>query len=674
MRGVVWKPQVGALLNPAHPPARGLQLGLLMNENSGDRVWDASGNGNHATITGASWGSGPAGSALLFDGSDYVAAPAVDCRTWPGLTVLARVYWDGSSADYQGFVSNLVWGQASWRVELNPWTQALRCYVFAESNSQKGGATDAVMPSAQWAWVGMVWDKANIYGVVNGVRSTAIAASGDWDSTVCGTPVYVGSNSATPDRPLHGAVSDVLLFSKALADDETREVITNPYAMFEPQGPPAWWWGAMGAGEALTAILADAGSGSDALTVQLGALATLADAGAGSDAILSAYAAIATLVDAGVGRDGQARARFTVDYTEVDTNGWLAVTGDRITATAMQNESAAYVYRDLGVGGITGDFVHQLETTCSAISSDDSWGGVWGLANMVSGYFFGDSNTLNWARVSGTPRLFLTGDGLFDFSVALAYDTPYYVTIERICPTTLRAYIYSDAARTVLVDTLTPPLADGIPFRYLYAAYNYDQNQPTQTISFTVANLEIRAPGFFEAKYAAAVTLADAATGADAVSAIAGLIVELEDAGAGSDALGALLGALVALQDNGVASDALTAALGFTVALADSGTGSDQVGAVLAAAVTLADAATAADSLTALRHAIVSLADAGVGADTMIAGMIVALTIRDTVTVAELRRIGSACWGSYFERPDADCATGYNEDAGQDDNLYQEMV
>ena len=41
----------------------------LMNEGSGDRVFDLSGNRNPGNITGATWASGKFGSALKYDGT-----------------------------------------------------------------------------------------------------------------------------------------------------------------------------------------------------------------------------------------------------------------------------------------------------------------------------------------------------------------------------------------------------------------------------------------------------------------------------------------------------------------------------------------------------------------------------------------------------------------------------
>lgn len=69
------KPLLGRQINWAHPLARGLVGHLVMNENSGSKIFDLSGNGNHGTFNGdVSWVIGKFGSALDFDGSgDYVS-------------------------------------------------------------------------------------------------------------------------------------------------------------------------------------------------------------------------------------------------------------------------------------------------------------------------------------------------------------------------------------------------------------------------------------------------------------------------------------------------------------------------------------------------------------------------------------------------------------------------
>jgi len=178
-------------------------------------------------------------------------------------------------------------------------------------------------------------------------------------------------------------------------------------------------------------------------------------------------------------------------YDKVDTQGCLAVGATGIVAANMNSDGSVYLCRDMGAGGIAGDFEHTLETSLTAYTGALAFGGIWGLANAKQKYFFGDSSVLYWWNMGGDLVLVLAGDGLFDYSVALSLSTTYYITITRIVPTTIYCVIYSDAARTVVVDTLTPPLADGIDFRYVYTGYNYDTDESGLKMSFTVDNLDL---------------------------------------------------------------------------------------------------------------------------------------------------------------------------------------
>lgn len=70
----IFKPPRGAVLNTTHPLARGLVGCWLMNEGTGRRIFDYSGNKNHGLMTNmdpaTDWKAGPHGWAVDFDGGD----------------------------------------------------------------------------------------------------------------------------------------------------------------------------------------------------------------------------------------------------------------------------------------------------------------------------------------------------------------------------------------------------------------------------------------------------------------------------------------------------------------------------------------------------------------------------------------------------------------------------
>ena len=87
------KPMLGELIDWSNPINKGLVLSLPMIEGAGGKVFDASGNGNHGTITGATWLPTLGGPGLDFGNStsDVVdCGYPVDFTTLTGLTVICK--------------------------------------------------------------------------------------------------------------------------------------------------------------------------------------------------------------------------------------------------------------------------------------------------------------------------------------------------------------------------------------------------------------------------------------------------------------------------------------------------------------------------------------------------------------------------------------------------------
>ena len=185
----------------------------------------------------------------------------------------------------------------------------------------------------------------------------------------------------------------------------------------------------------------------------------------------------------------------TVNWVEVDSLGVLGVAATTITSTLMQREGETYVYRDFGVGGITGNFEHLIQTQIISGNNNDSRGGIWGAADVVddiSGWVGTPPFlAISWWSRTAAPTITI-GDGVTsDESIGLSYTTPYYLKITS-SGLTVTAYIYSDASRTSLVDTISVTRAAPASYRYLYATWNHDVNQAARTITFTVSNLDLQ--------------------------------------------------------------------------------------------------------------------------------------------------------------------------------------
>jgi len=160
---------------------------------------------------------------------------------------------------------------------------------------------------------------------------------------------------------------------------------------------------------------------------------------------------------------------FAADYTEVDPNNHFAQVTVKNTGTNVNRNETAYVYKDFGVGHFD-ECEHLFDMRCTNKG---------GISSII--VYYGQSNSLNdynnWTsgiavrfyNVAGVVRIYLSdrGSASTDFYNA-AEGTTYYCTLKRFNSTDLTLKIYSDAARTTLLDTLTLGSIDDNQYRYMY--------------------------------------------------------------------------------------------------------------------------------------------------------------------------------------------------------------
>lgn len=199
-------------------------------------------------------------------------------------------------------------------------------------------------------------------------------------------------------------------------------------------------------------------------------------------------------------------------YTEVDPNSRVTVTATRVTATAITANEDAYVYKDAGVAHFAGNFEHWLETLIDDVNpaaTGQTWG-YWGLSNNLDdfkGLYDGDFELLvllSAVTSVGVYRWYLrevdSGGNLYQDVWTAANEAAYEDTLlywkvirDESVGTygTLYAYMYSDAARTVLVDTLQVALHEKMDFRYVFGGWSYDAND-NDTITAYAQNLDLK--------------------------------------------------------------------------------------------------------------------------------------------------------------------------------------
>jgi len=173
-------------------------------------------------------------------------------------------------------------------------------------------------------------------------------------------------------------------------------------------------------------------------------------------------------------------------YTEVDPGNDITRTRYRATWTDMIMSEHSYVYADKGVDHFT-NFEHQIDAIQTAMQ-DDYHVMVWALWNTV-GYW---NQCLLAGSGIGVFARRLTGQApgkctlvlsewpfptqFTDASIDLNINQKYYLTIKR-SGANFTCDIYSDSARTILVDSLALVLhaACQVAFRYIYPLQEYGE-------------------------------------------------------------------------------------------------------------------------------------------------------------------------------------------------------
>lgn len=161
-------------------------------------------------------------------------------------------------------------------------------------------------------------------------------------------------------------------------------------------------------------------------------------------------------------------------YTEVDGQACLTVIAAKITALQIRNSNTdSYVYKDKGAAHF-GNFehLHSGENYDSGTTDNGAYCLVWGISDTVNDFAnWANGIFLYYSLDPGINKHWLrereaNAWGDLDGYAGTRF-TRYWYTTKR-AGTTLTCKIYTDAARTVLVDTLTITCIN-TTLRYMYA-------------------------------------------------------------------------------------------------------------------------------------------------------------------------------------------------------------
>ena len=182
-------------------------------------------------------------------------------------------------------------------------------------------------------------------------------------------------------------------------------------------------------------------------------------------------------------------------YTELDTGTNITVTSSKVNHD-YEHDKTEWLYSDKGIDHFT-NWEHLCEVYMTS-HSNNRLRDYWALTNHLEDHETLRSNgrdalTLLCGNVGGAYRIYAMeiDGGVHDgdyFTGAVA--TLYYLTIEK-STTTFTVKIYSDAARTVLLDTLTVTINDN-NYRYVFGTLSRNQGAGGQYSKGYTQNLDLQ--------------------------------------------------------------------------------------------------------------------------------------------------------------------------------------
>lgn len=223
------KPFRGMQINKAHPLARGLVGCWVMNEATGDKVFDLSGSGNHGTITNADW----VARGLDFDGTgDYVDTAVIEPDEY---TIVIETNLSSKSTDKRLLgttdtqmpyliwydVGNDCWGVRTYDNSNNLWTD--------DNNPTTPNIGDKYQ---------LVLSYSNPHSIfyINGDVETSDSSLSDVAKKTSTHLRFGGGLFLSPD--FAGEVYYVYIYNRALTPEEIVYIHREPYAMFEQPTSP----------------------------------------------------------------------------------------------------------------------------------------------------------------------------------------------------------------------------------------------------------------------------------------------------------------------------------------------------------------------------------------------------------------------------------------------------
>lgn len=242
------KPPLGVPINWGGPLARDLVACWLMNEDSGDKVYDLSGNGNIGyLLSDTKFAAGKFGSALSF----AMTGDAVNCGNCGD-----RCFADGYPITISAWIKPTTLGDSNVGRIVDRGTSTLGpAFLVYPTNALAfivDGATDlsritsnSTIKLLVWQHVVVTWDGSvtagNVHIYVNGVETTyQTTTNGNLLVDNAATNLYIGNNASSAGRGFNGLIDTLNIYNRALTVTEVQQLYTTPFRMFERPSIDLW--------------------------------------------------------------------------------------------------------------------------------------------------------------------------------------------------------------------------------------------------------------------------------------------------------------------------------------------------------------------------------------------------------------------------------------------------
>ncbi|MEM0121265.1 MAG: LamG domain-containing protein [Thermoprotei archaeon] len=198
---------------------RGLVLYLWMNEGSGNRVYDLSGNGNHGTIYGATWTRLASGkNALYFDGVDdrVLVQHSSSLYLSYDFTLLSWIRLEKVHPGWYGVIDKGRNTQTDFWILTNKDQQQI---LYGTKTDVAFWEVALPAPVKVWMFYAVGYEGTRAFWSVNGASKSY---SGYLGSRLISTnPLTLGCRTPSSDYS-NVSIGTVLIYNRALSDAEIR--------------------------------------------------------------------------------------------------------------------------------------------------------------------------------------------------------------------------------------------------------------------------------------------------------------------------------------------------------------------------------------------------------------------------------------------------------------------